>query len=280
MSSSVAAAQAVQAAAYYPDATGDAQQPADVAVMMVTVLRPSILEALGSIYAQRFEGRIQLLVGVDVARGDSGLLEQALSERPPHISVLALTLPYSTAMWNGGLHGPNDGGALRATMALLANARHLAQLDDDNVWLPDHLRLLKEAIAGKAYAYTHRVLVDDATNVDLGPDLWDSVGPSRGRLKAIGGFVDPNCLMIDKVTLVRTLACYADAMQPGPTWAADRLLFSQIAGMAHGRIPTATVRYRIRRDHVLWPELRRMKAEGKLDGFNWTTAEIGLPPPV
>ncbi len=41
------------------------QQPFDVAVVMPTIVRPTLGRALASILNQNFAGRIQVLIGVD-----------------------------------------------------------------------------------------------------------------------------------------------------------------------------------------------------------------------
>ena len=61
----------------------DLQTPFDVGVVMATVLRPTFAQALRSVYAQRFTGRIHVLVGVDRWKGDRGTLDALVAERPP-----------------------------------------------------------------------------------------------------------------------------------------------------------------------------------------------------
>ena len=112
---------------------------------------------------------------------------------------MLLQLPWSTSLRHGGVHGASDSGSLRATLSFMANSRAVAYLDDDNIMLPDHLRLLHEALQGKAWAWSQRMLVDERDDRDLAVDRWDSVGPGRGRMASQGGFVDTNCLMLDKV---------------------------------------------------------------------------------
>ena len=51
--------------------TPDLQTPFDVGVVMVTVVRPTIAQAIRSVFAQRFDGRIQLLVGIDAWLGSA-----------------------------------------------------------------------------------------------------------------------------------------------------------------------------------------------------------------
>lgn len=257
---------------WYPDATGDAQRPVDVAVMMPTIVRPSIARALRSIYDQRFAGRIQIVIGIDVQHGDVAPLLAAIAERPAHVSILVVHLPWSTSQRHGGVHVTHDGGALKSILAFSANATKLAQLDDDNEWLPDHLALLDCAIEGKVWAYAPRFLVDEETGCVLGPDIWDSVGPGAGRFMATGGFVDPNCLMINKVALTRILGLYSDTLDRKPGFTSDRLLFGEIHKYPHGRVEQITVKYYIRRTNMIWQFLVAQQRSGGLIDYGWSVS--------
>jgi len=233
-----------------------AQEPADVAVVMPTILRPQLRRALEAVYAQTFEGRVQLAIGVDVADGDPALLTGLLDERPENFSALVVTLPFSTSQRHGGVHSPMDGGALRAILSLAANARRIAYLDDDNEWLPRHLELLMRAVEGRAWAFSHRMLVDEVTDADLAVDIWDSVGVGKGRFASTGGMVDPNCLLVDKVLLAHRLGAWAQTPRMEKNVAADRIFFRSIAAADHGEVKEATVRYRIRRINVIHEYLK------------------------
>ena len=234
----------------FPDA-GDPQQPADVAVVMPTVLRPVIRRAITSIYRQDLAGRIQILIGVDKPLGPLDPLMALLAQRPPHVAVVLLQLPWSTSMRHGGLYTSMDSGALRTILSFMANSRAVAYLDDDNQLLPDHLRLLLQALKGKAWAYTQRVLVDERTDQDLAVDRWDSVGPDRGRFAEKGGFVDTNCLMLDTSACSSLFARWSDAGVGGPGLTADRHLFAALRLQPHGVVSKPTVRYSIRPTNVL-----------------------------
>jgi hypothetical protein len=68
--------------------TLDAKQAAaDVAVVITSVLRPSLLAAARSVFRQGLNGRIHLLIGIDIARGERSLLDQIRAECPPHVSL-------------------------------------------------------------------------------------------------------------------------------------------------------------------------------------------------
>lgn len=236
---------------YFPDAF-PMQQPSDVAVVTPTVLRPALVEAIESVYRQTYPGRIQLLVGIDKTLDDLGLLNAVLAERPPNISAIVLALPFSTSIRHGGVHAATDGGALRSILSFMANTRHLAYLDDDNSWEPDHLALLMRAVEGKAWAYALRQLVDEATGRTICVDRWDSVGVARGRFAEQGGLVDPNCLLVDKVAVSRAFALWSE----GPGATSDRNFFAAIKDAPHGRVERATVRYKVRPTNIMLQFLR------------------------
>jgi hypothetical protein len=56
------------------------------------------------------------------------------------------------------------------------------------------------SIEGKDWAYADRWFVHQDTRQVIGADDWESVGPGRGIFAdRFGGWVDPNCLMFDKL---------------------------------------------------------------------------------
>ncbi|MGE5202273.1 MAG: glycosyltransferase family 2 protein, partial [Acidobacteriota bacterium] len=110
----------------------DMQRPFDAAVVIATILRPTLKDALLSVFQQNFQGRVQILVGIDKAIGDRGVLESALAHRPSHQAVTVLDPGYSTSVRHGGLHPDRWGGVLHTVMGYLANSRFLAYLADDN----------------------------------------------------------------------------------------------------------------------------------------------------
>jgi len=54
--------------------TDELQPPFDVSVVMVTVGRPTLVQAVRSVFAQRFNGRIQVLIGIDRWAGERALV--------------------------------------------------------------------------------------------------------------------------------------------------------------------------------------------------------------
>jgi tetratricopeptide (TPR) repeat protein len=180
-------------------ASGHRQTPFDVAVVIATVLRPSLSRAVRSVFAQDLKGRIQIVIGIDRRQGVDDQLETLARECPSHMCLTIIDPGYSTARRNGGLY-PNDfGGALRTLLSYAANSKYLAYLDDDDWWAHNHLSALLPAVAGKAWAFSYRWLVDQATAWPICPDEWDSLGPGRGiNQERFGGFVSPSNLLLDK----------------------------------------------------------------------------------
>lgn len=207
----------------------DPQRRFDVAVVIPTVLRPTLARALRSVYDQAFGGTVQVLIGLDGAGGERGVLDAAVAARPGRCAVSVLDLGYSTAAAKGGTH-PAQAGALRTILSYAANSRYVAYLDDDNWWHPDHLANLLDAIRGFHWCFSLRWYVDPETQEPLCVDRWESVGPGRGIFKdKFGGFVDPNCLMIDKIACESVLRWWAIPLpgMPGGR-ASDRNVFRHL----------------------------------------------------
>ena len=244
--------QPVSIGTYYPDA-GDAQAPSDVAVVITTVLRAALLDAVNSVYGQSYGGRIQLLIGVDKAFGPIDGLNALLARRPPHVSAIVLTLPFSTSIRHGGVHRAQDGGSIRSMLTFMANSQYVAYLDDDNQWEPEHLAGLLEAVRGKVWAHSMRLLIDQASGKEMAVDRWDSVGVGRGRFAETGCFVDPNCLLIDKVAAGRALGRWSE----GPGMMSDRKFFAAIREAAHGQVNAPTVRYFVRAQDTMFAKFLR-----------------------
>ncbi|MDF1747838.1 MAG: glycosyltransferase family 2 protein [Alphaproteobacteria bacterium] len=214
------------------------QAPFDAAVVIPSLLRPSLIQALRSIYAQSDVGRIHILIGVDQAAGDLNTIESVFQEQPENFVTTLLNPGYSTSTRHGGLHEAGDGGALRTILSYMANSRYVAYLDDV-------ARLLK-AIRGHDYAYTLRWYVEPVSLRPLCIDTLESVGPNAGGYKeSYGGFVDPNCLMLDKIACQDILGLWSVPLIMDDTrMTADRNVFRALAKNYKGA-PTqsATVFY-------------------------------------
>lgn len=204
------------------------QRPFDAAVIVTTVIRPSLLEAVRSVYAQDLDGRVQIVIGIDVPLGDPAIIEQIRGECPPHMSMMVVDPGYSTSQRHGGLYRNGCGGVLPTVSSYLANSRYVAYLDDDNWFAPNHLSSMLAAIQGHDWAFSYRWFVDPYTRQPLCIDEWESRGPDQGVFKPrFGGFVDTNCLMIDKMRCHHVLPQWARAPFKGAV-GADRCVFDAL----------------------------------------------------
>jgi hypothetical protein len=206
------------------------QMPFDFAVVIPTILRPTLKRAVSSVFRQRSAGRIQILIGVDQAIGDRSVLDEIQQECPAHCALSIIDLGYSTSQRHGGLHPGASGGVLRTILSYAANSRAIAYLDDDNWFGEDHLRTLGDALSGNDWAFSYRWFVEQATGTPLCIDEWESVGPSAGVFCArFGGFVDPNCLMIDKLKCEPVLRWWCFPIPGDPrAMSEDRLVFDYL----------------------------------------------------
>jgi hypothetical protein len=205
------------------------QHASDVAVIMPTVMRKTITDALRSVFHQDFAGRIHVLIGIDHPDGEIGLIEQACADRPSHCCVQVIYPGYSTSVRHGGLHPTRDGGVLRCVLTYLANSRLVAYLDDDNWWAESHLSSLRAAIEGHDWAFSLRWFVHPHTRRQICVDRWESVGPGKGVFaQGFGGWVDPNCLMYDKFACEPVNPLWAKPMASDDTrgLSSDRHVFS------------------------------------------------------
>ena len=197
-------------------------------MVLPTILRPALLKAVRSVYHQNFQGRIHLLIGVDVHHGDTGILDQIQAECPSHVMLTIVDPGYSTSVRHGGLYPNIYGGSLRTALSYLANSQHIAYLDDNDWWSANHLTFLKSAIDGKHWAWSGRWMVHPQTGWPICPDEWDSVGPGKGiNAERFGGFVQPSGLMMDAqacnvILPLWSMAAFADGSGE------DRLIFDQL----------------------------------------------------
>lgn len=212
----------------YADPSAGLQTTMDVAVVIPTILRNSLVEALHSVFAQDFAGRIQVLIGVDQPVGDLDLIDIACRARPSNCVVQVVYPGYSTSVRHGGLCPARDGGVLRCILTYLANSPFIAYLDDDNWWDPQHLRRLRDAIEGQDWAYSQRWFVHPLSRRPVCVDAWESVGPGKGVFaEDFGGFVDPNCLMINKLACAEAIPCWNYPLpRDAKAMSADRRVFS------------------------------------------------------
>jgi hypothetical protein len=222
----------------------DLQTPFDIAIVVATVVRPTLAQAIRSVYAQRFGGRIQVLIGIDQWQGERAMLDALVAECPSHVAVTQLELGYSTSQRHGGLYPSHFGGALKTLLSYAANSRHVAYLDDDNWYAPDHVATMLDAVQGKAWAFALRNFVERRSGEFLCPDTWESLGPHRGvYAKAQGGFVDTNCYVIDTQQCSDVFPEWAMTRFAGGT-GGDRQVLQRLLERPFGSNGAYTVNYR------------------------------------
>lgn len=207
----------------------DLQAPMDVAVVMTSVLRPSLRRAVESVFDQKFPGRIHLLIGIDQIAGDLALIDRICTSRPAHCSVQVFWPGFSTSVRHGGLAPAGDGGALRTVLSHLANSPYIAYLDDDNWWAATHLSDLRRATGQADWAFSLRWFVHPVSERAVCVDVWESVGPGQGVFNQLfGGFVDPSSLMINKLACAAALQ-YWNVPLEGDAMSADRSVFAYLS---------------------------------------------------
>jgi len=173
--------------------------PFAVGVVIPTILRPSLLRAVRTVFAQDMSEPFQVLIGIDIPQGDPAIIDILRQECPSHITLTVVDLGYSTSTRHGGFYPNHYSGSLRTVLSYAANSRSVAYLDDDDWWAPNHLSSLVEAIDGRDWAFSYRWLVDRATGWPICRDEWDSVGPGRGiNQERFGGFISPSNLILNK----------------------------------------------------------------------------------
>jgi hypothetical protein len=207
--------------------TADLQKPYDVSVVMPSIGRQEIIKAISSIFQQNVS-RIQVLIGIDKPQEHLLFLDEFLEGCPKHITVNVFYPGYSTSVRHGGITLAKDGGALRSILSQLANSKFVTYLDDDNWWESTHLSDLLHAIQNKAWAFSLRYFVHPHSKNKICIDEWESVGPGKGIfLQKFGGFVDPNCLMINKEMCWQCLPLWNFPLTGDPKgMSADRNIFN------------------------------------------------------
>jgi hypothetical protein len=239
----------------YADNWTDLQSRFEAAVVMPTIIRPDIRRALNSVFAQDLRGRIHVLVGVDRAVGDWSLLDTICADRPPNCVVQVFYPGYSTSARHGGLSPAGSGGVLRCVLSYLANSPYVAYLDDDNWWRADHLRLLRGALDQADWAFSLRWFVHPYSHLPVCVDQWESVGLGGVFREHFGGFVDPNCLMLNKVACETVLAQWNRPLLGDPTgMTEDRHVFAALSKFFHGAATNeASVFYKLNPEDKIHP---------------------------
>lgn len=205
------------------------QQPFDVAVITTTTIRPSLKRAIESVFHQDYQGRIQILLGIDKHNSDKRVIKELEQACPDNMALTVIDLGYSTAARNGGLYSSFSGGAMRTMLSYAANSRYITYLDDDNWMASYHIADLMQAVAGNKWAFTLRWLVDKHSQEIICIDDFVSAGPQKGVFaKAFGGFVDTNCLVMDKLHFHNILPLWCIALVKKGTGSDQRISQSLI----------------------------------------------------
>ncbi len=234
----------------------DLQSPFDVAVVIQTVLRPRLLQAVRSVFAQDYPGRIQVLLGIDRREGDPTMISALQRECPERMTITVIDPGYSTSRRHGSVYPNFYGGALRTVLSYLANSRYVAYLDDDNWWARQHLSSLLAAIAGKAWAFSLRVMVDEKSDEIICRDEFFSLGPGKGIwAPQFGGLVDTGCLLLDKLACHETLPAWCLARFTNGA-GEDSMVFGRLKHLPWGATDLYTSFYRTNLDsqpsYLLW----------------------------
>ncbi|AFU18214.1 glycosyltransferase family A protein [Actinobacillus suis] len=216
-----------------------------LAVVIVTVGRESLLRAVRSVFSQQFSGNIQILIGVDLdLSGQLPHYRQILDqERPANVDIVWLDLGYSTSKRHGGVHDCYYGGSLRSALTLLADSELVTYLDDDDWFLPQHIDKMYSVFCqypdvnwGHALCY----YADGNTGEILCLDELESVGVDQGIFKdSFGGFVRPSGLTLNKLKTLPYLHCWSQSLAQGD--GEDRILFDHLKQLRHFSLAEGTV---------------------------------------
>jgi hypothetical protein len=252
----------------------DLQTPFDAAVVMFTKRTGALATAIRSVYAQTFDGRVQVVVGVDGPQADRAALAALAREVPDTMALTIVDPGYSTARSRGGLYAAEAGGSLRTALTLLANARHVAYLSEANRYAPSHLDLLKRAIGDRAWAYAQRWYVDARSGQVICVDDWESAGPDKGvYAKSEGGFVATDALLIDKLACHGAILAWTEGDAQGR--GGDRRFFRAIRALPHSATGEPSVYASIFVDQQHPFMLAQFRANGvMLERFMTLTPEL------
>ena len=187
------------------------QEEADVAVVLQTVLRPSLERSIRSVFEQDLRGRIHLLIGVDKRLGDREIIQRLLKSCPGNVGVTVFDPNYSTSVRHGGVHPNHYGGALRTILSFAANSRYVTYLDDDDWFGADHLSSLLIAVRGHQWAFSQRWYVNPYNLEPMCVDTIENLGPDKGIFAPQGGFACPSSLILDKRECAGMLHLWSEA---------------------------------------------------------------------
>jgi FkbM family methyltransferase len=242
----------------------------DFAVIVATILRPTLLQACRSVVEQTVDGAVNLVVGVDYPIGSLAALDEIRRMERPKRKITIINPGYSTSAARGGPFPNPFGGGIRIICSYAANARYVAYLDDDNWYAPDHLETLAHAIKDKHWAFSRRIYVDEATRLPLGEDRWESLGPEKGiYAKKFGGFSDTSTIMLDAVKCHDLFPLWGFPLCRDGT-GEDRRIFDALRKRSYGDSGKPSVFYVMRRtDGMHAKRIEWLKSAG---------VKIELPP--
>lgn len=166
----------------------------DVSVIIPTFNRISMLqEALSSVYAQEFDGVIEILV-VDDNSQDS--TSEVVSQNHPEVRLISLK--------------QNVGAYVARNRALLvARGEYIAFLDSDDLWEPNYLNTQISALSKHSHSFSISALV--ALNITTGekqileqrPDLTRFSSPTHQLLVTSSFICSPSSVVFPRTTFDR-----------------------------------------------------------------------------
>lgn len=218
----------------------------EIAVVMVTIGRESLLRAVRSVFSQDFNHPIQILIGVDTDNEKNIAIWKAIlaKECPEHIDIFWLELGYSTSKRHGGIHHSFYGGSLRSALTLLADAPYVTYLDDDDWFLDSHLSTVHSALANYPHllwTHTYCYYADGNSGKLLCVDELESTGTGSGLYKEkFGGFVRLSGLTINVLKTLPFIHSLSSALNSSGD-GEDRVFFDLLKDHNHARINVATV---------------------------------------
>lgn len=219
--------------------------PHDVAVVIPTVCRKSLVRCVRSVYQQTAGLRIQILIGVDCdPHGRSVEIYNQLSgELPPNCTLKWLDLGYSTSVRHGGVHASPFGGSLRSALTFLADAEIVMYLDDDDWLAPAHCAQILATIGQQKWAFAFSIYADGDTGEPLCVDEFESIGVNKGVFaERFGGFVRPSGMAINKLKLLHVVHLFSLTVHEKGI-IEDRIVFNYLREQPHACTGKATVYY-------------------------------------
>jgi len=207
----------------------------NLAVVITTVCRLSLIRAVQSVFMQSYTGNIQILIGIDTDDNKNFLIiKQILDEQcPKNINIVWINTGYSTAKKNGGVHNCNFGGSLRSALSMLANSELVMYLDDDDWLHKNHISSIMSVIGDNSWAFSYSIYADGIKGVGICVDELESLGVNKGVFaNSHGGFVRPSGLLINKIKLMHILHLWSCSIRIEGN-GEDRLIFEKLKTEPH-----------------------------------------------